>query len=260
LEERSELKGRIRLFLVEIAIVLAILGFFMGTWFLFNVSKALCKTMDVETKKSTRVSIFFSDKKEIQPDILNLRLSIKVHTNKEIEAINILGNVDQKIRKLNLDYKGGNYRIEQNCWWTTKKGKICEGVNGHISYNFELKDYKEQNKLYEALNRVAETYPSLIFEVSEPVWIASQKLTNKVQNEIKIELIEKAQDFRRTLTEKLGKTCHITSISFSTERYIPIVFRTTMLKSTQASDIEVPEPKRDEKTIEVSANVEYLCE
>jgi len=33
-----------------------------------------------------------------------------------------------------------------------------------------------------------------------------------------------------------------------------------MLKSTQASDIEAPEPKRDEKTIEVSANVDYLCE
>jgi uncharacterized protein YggE len=231
----------------------------VGLLCLFNVSEAFSET-NVDPTHLTKVSISLEHKKEVQPDVLSLRIHIKVYANKEIEAINILGDVDKRIRKLDLDYKGGNYRIEQNCWWTIRKGKKCEGVNGHIFYNFELKDYKEQNKLYETLNKVTETYPSLTFDVSEPVWIASQKLTDKVQNEIKIELIEKAQDFRRALTEKLGKTCHITSISFSTERYIPIVFRTTMLKSTQASEMEAPEPKRNEKTIEVSANVDYLCE
>jgi hypothetical protein len=231
----------------------------IGLLSLFNVSEALSET-NADSKNLTKVSIDLQHKKEVQPDVLSLRINIEIKTDKEIEAINILGDVDKRIRKLGLDYKGGNYRIEQNCWWTTRKGKICEGVNGHISYNFELKDYKEQNKLYETLSKVTEIYPSLTFDVSEPVWIASQKLTDKVQNEIKLELIEKAQDFREALTEKLGKTCRITSISFSTERYIPIVFRTTMLKSTQASDIEAPEPKRDEKTIEVSASVDYLCE
>lgn len=237
-------------------IVLISLG--IGLLSLFNVSKTLSET-NVDSKKVTRVSIVLEHKREVQPDILSLRVNMKIKTDKEIDAINILGDVDKRIRKLGLNYKGGNYRIEQNCWWT-RKGQVCEGVNGYISYNFELKDYKEQNELYETLNKITESYPSLTFEVSEPIWIASQKLTDKVQNEIKLELIEKAQDFRGALTEKLGKTCRITSISFSTERYIPIVFRTTMLKSTQASDIEAPEPKRDEKTIEVSANVDYLCE
>lgn len=230
----------------------------IGLLSLFNVSEALSET-NVDSKNLTKVSISLEHKKEVQPDVLSLRINIKIKADKEIEAINILGDVDKRIRKLGLDYKGGNYGIEQNCWWTTRKEKVCKDVNGHISYNFELKDYKEQNNLYETLSKVTEIYPNLTFEVSEPVWIASQKVIDKVQNEIKLELIEKAQDFRGALTEKLGKTCRITSISFSTGRYIPIVFQDMML-STQASNIEAPEPKRDEKTIEVLASVDYLCE
>jgi len=182
-------------------IVLISLG--IGLLSLFNVSKTLSET-NVDSKKVTRVSIVLEHKREVQPDILSLRVNMKIKTDKEIDAINILGDVDKRIRKLGFNYKGGNYRIEQNCWWT-RKGQVCEGVNGYISYNFELKDYKEQNELYETLNKITESYPSLTFEVSEPIWITSQKLTDKVQNEIKLELIEKAQDFRGALTEKLGK-------------------------------------------------------
>jgi hypothetical protein len=231
----------------------------IGLLSLFNVNEALSET-NVDPKNLTKVSIDLEHKKEVQPDVLSLRINIKIKADKEIEAINILGDVDRRIRKLGLDYKGGNYRIEQNCWWTTRKGEVCDGVNGHISYNFELKDYKEQNKLYETLSKVTEIYPSLTFDVSEPVWIASQKLIDKVQSELKLELIEKARDFEKALAEKLGKTCRITSLSFSTGRYVPIVFHVTRLKSAQASNFEAPEPKKDEKTIEISTSVNYLCE
>ena len=234
------------------------ISIWVGLLSMINVGKALSET-NIDPKKVTRVSIVLEHKREIQPDILSLRINVKIKANKETDAINILGDADKRIRKLGLNYKGGDYRIEQNCWWA-KKGQVCEGVNGYITYNFELRDYKEQNVLYETLNKIKETYPSLTFEVSEPVWIASQELTDKVQKEIKLELVEKAQDFGEALTEKLGKVCRVTSISFTVWRYLPITYRFTMLKSAEPSSIEAPEPMKDEKTVEVSANVDYLCE
>jgi len=52
-----------------------------------------------------------------------------------------MGEVDKELRRLKIDYKGGQYSVFQNCWWEEDKRR-CSGYKGEIGYVFLLKDPK----------------------------------------------------------------------------------------------------------------------
>ncbi|WP_028845655.1 SIMPL domain-containing protein [Thermodesulfovibrio thiophilus] len=214
-----------------------------------------CAYAQDKYEKITNVSIILEQTKEIEPDILAMRLEVSVITPKETETINILGAIDKAIKNLNLDYKGGKYSVYKRCWWEKDKQK-CQGYRGEIEYIFELKDANAQNQIFETLERFKDKYgEEMNFTVSEPQWIVSKKNTAKIENELKLEVIDTAKDFSEKVSKKLGKTCYISNLDYEIRRPSygaePIFLKT--------KNIEAPEPKKEELVIGVKVSVKLNC-
>lgn len=207
----------------------------------------------------TRIFITLEERKELTPDILNMTLSANVTTQREAEAVNMLGEVDKAIRALNIKYSGGSYSVYKNCWWEKNKTK-CSGYKGDIGYSFELREAKEQNRILEAIDALKEKYgEKMDYTVSHPQWLISSKNAKSAENELKYGIIDTAKDFAKKAGEKLGKTCSISSIDYDVRR--PFIWEPPIYKSMTMEKVmmEAPEPKKEEKTVNVKASVRFIC-
>lgn len=209
----------------------------------------------------TRISITLEERKELSPDILNMTLTINVIATKEAEVINILGSIDKSIRSFNLKYSGGSYSVYKNCWWEKDRRK-CHGYKGDMSYSFELKEAKEQNKILEAMDSFKEQFvEKMNYTVSNPQWLISEKKAKAEENELKIQVIDSAKEFAKKASEKLSKICSITSINYDVRR--PYLWESPVLMKSapvmEKAVIEAPEPKKEEKSLSVRATVGFIC-
>jgi len=207
----------------------------------------------------TTVAIVLEEKRELTPDILLLSLRVNVTTAREIEAVNLIGILDEAIRKLNLEYKGGKYSVRENCWWDKGERK-CAGYKGSIAYTFFLKSYSEQNEVLEVVDKFKREHGEKVkFEISEPEWIVSEKRKKEVEKELTVLIFEKAKGFSKVASKELGKICDIESINYEREslRYYSDQFSTFV--SAEASVVRAPQPEKEEKSISVRASVRLRC-
>lgn len=211
-------------------------------------------------KEGTTVSIILEREKELIPDILLLNFKASIFTQKEVEAINGLGDIDKALRQLNLEYKGGRYTIYQNCWWEGDKRK-CSGYIGSISYTFLLNNYSDQNRIFDVMDKFKEKYGEKVkFEIQEPEWSISKKRRKVTEEELRLLIVESAKDFSKMISKSLEKSCEIVNIDFTTIS-IP-VYRPFYLKTTETIEkraIDAPEPKRDEQSVGIKASVKLRC-
>jgi len=208
----------------------------------------------------TRISITLEERKELMPDILSMTVGVNANAAKEAEVINILGAVDKAIRVLNLNYKGGSYSVYKNCWWEKDKRK-CSGYKGEIGYSFELKDSKEQNKILEVIDEFKEKYgEKLNYTVSHPQWLISEKKAKETENELKLEMIDTAINFAKKAGEKLGRKCSLSNINYDVRRPIwepPVFYKAAPMM--EKAMIEAPEPKKEDKVVNIKASVNFVC-
>ena len=176
---------------------------------------------------------------------------------KEVEAINIMGEVDKGLKGLNLEYKGGRYSVYENCWW--EKGKRrCSGYKGWVEYIFLLKEVSQQNKIFEKLNEFKEKYgEKLKFSIYRTDWIVSEKEAKKAEEELRLLIIERAKGFSETISKALGKNCDIELIDYQAQKSHS--FYVYPARAMEKATVEAPEPKREEKSIIVRAVVKLNC-
>ena len=205
------------------------------------------------------MSITLEEKRELTPDTLLLNFRVNVTASREAEALNLMGNLDESLRKLNLEYKGGKYSVRENCWWD-KGDRKCAGYKGSIAYSFLLKNYSEQNEIFEVINRFKKEHGEKVkLEVNEPEWIVSEKRRKEAERELTVLIFERAKEFSKTASKALGKTCDVETINYEKGplRYHPEQFSTFI--SAEASVVKAPQPEKEEKSVSVRANVKLKC-
>ncbi|HEA84052.1 MAG TPA: DUF541 domain-containing protein [Thermodesulfobacterium geofontis] len=208
-------------------------------------------------ENGTRVSIILEEEKEIVPDTLSINLRISVLTQKEVEAINIMGEIDKTLKGLNLEYKGGRYSVYENCWWEKGERK-CSGYKGRVEYVFLLKEVSQQNKIFEILNGFKEKYgEKLKFSIYRTDWIVSEKEAKKAEDKLRLLIIERAKEFSETVSKALDKNCDIELIDYQARTPHPLYIYPP--RAMEKATVEAPEPKREEKTITVRAEVKLKC-
>jgi len=73
---------------------------------------------------------------------------------------------------------------------------------------------------------------------------------------LKIEIIDNAKDFLSKIAGKLGKSCFIASIDYDVSQsfsgYGPILYKSS-------KSVSAPEPKKDERSVEIKARVGVVC-
>ncbi|MCS7149320.1 MAG: SIMPL domain-containing protein [Caldimicrobium sp.] len=215
----------------------------------------------VPEDKVTRIYLTFEQKVDIQPDLLQMNLHLTSKADKEAEVVNALGDIDKAIRALGIDYSGGKYSVEKNCFYEKNKWK-CVGYIGNLHYYFKLTNPKEQNKILEAIESVKEKLGDKVeYSVDQPQWVVTEKQTKRLEKNLQMDLISQAAEFAKEVGEKIGRKCSIFSIDFDMSRGI-LLYSPVFLKSAErraAPSIEAPEPKKDDKVINVKAKVNMIC-
>lgn len=215
-----------------------------------------------ELKETDRtvITITLEERKELMPDILSLNLSCSAKADREAEVLNMLGHVDRTLRALKFDYSGGSFSVYKNCWWE-KDSRKCVGYKGDVNYLFRLKDAKEQNKIIETVDEIKEKYgEKLSYSVSSPQWSISEKKFRESEEELKLRIIDSVKEFLKTVSGRLGRSCSISEINYDIRR--PFFEQPYMLKAATMRDaqaIEAPEPKKEERTVSVRAQVRFFC-
>lgn len=247
---KTTMGEKMRVFLI---LFLAVFAFF-----LFNETTNAQENLK-ETER-TVVLIILEERKELMPDTLYFNFSISAKSERESDVINMLGLVDKKIRDLKFDYSGGSYSVFKNCWWEKEKRK-CMGYIGEVNYQFKLKETKEQNRLLEAVDDIKERYgEKLNYTVSSPQWSISERRIRESQEELKLLIIDSAKLFANKIADKIKRTCMISEINYDTGRLYfeqPVMFKAATMSETRT--IEAPEPKRDEKSVIVKAQIRLIC-
>jgi len=96
-------------------------------------------------------------------------------------------------------------------------------------------------------------------------WIISEKLYKEKERELKLDILSTAVEFGKQAGERLGRRCVVSNINYEVRGFYFLPVHRTVMKSAElevekaAPLIEAPEPKRDEKTIYIKAQVSYIC-
>lgn len=203
------------------------------------------------------VILTIDEEEEIVRDTLVMPVYIEVLSNREIEVISILGEIDGQIKNASIEYKGGSYSVYKNCVWEKDKMK-CSGYKGNLHYNFQLADANLQSKIIQIVDNAQQKYQTKVnYTISEPFWSVSGKKIKDIQNSLKIKILDKAVEFKNFLGKKMNKSCDIAEINF--EQLFRPVYKPIPMETLSAQRVETPQPKQDTETIYLRALVKYRC-
>jgi len=195
-------------------------------------------------------------KRDVLPDRYVFSANITVESRKEVDALNILGEIDEEIRNSGVSYKGGRYSVSQNCWWE-RNSRVCKGYKGIVNYRFEMSDPASQNKILGLLSGYKERSSlDIDINISSTRWIVSEDRQRGVIEELRFEVIRNSMDFAEQVSGMLKRPCLTREINFQ-HRPAPVYppYRTMMEEKTARA----PEPTKDEYSIGVNARAKIIC-
>lgn len=218
---------------------------------LFLLSFGFSQDKDMQ---AINISLTLQEEEALTPDVLKVDISINAHGNKEADVVGMLGEIDRTIRSLGLEYSGGNYWVQKNCWWEEGKRK-CKGYLGELRYSFRLQRAWDQNRLLDALDGLKEKFGEAInYAISQTIWIVSEIKIRDLEERLRLRLLDRAKDFATKVSKKLGKECHIQNVNYEYVSPIRGGRDFMALKSSQA-----PEPRMEDIFISVRAVVGFVC-
>jgi hypothetical protein len=205
---------------------------------------------------TTYVDATININSNVMPDVYTIYVSIVVKDKKEKDVINTLGKIDRSIRNLNVDYVGGNYNLSKNCYYDENK-QICEGFIGYSYYKFNLKEVENQVNILETFSSLKKEFKNMYFQIEGSDWILSKHLRDRIEDSLKISIIDRINNFSEQISKKINKKCILKTISYKQNYYFPYYER--KYEALQAEAFTAPSPKSEEITISVEANIKLAC-
>jgi len=188
------------------------------------------------------ISIKLTDSKSLLPSVYKLGVAINYSAQSSDDAMDYLGKVDSIIRSLNIPYKGGNFSILKNCFYSGNK-YICEGYKGIDSYTFYMKNPKDQDKLLNALKGIN-------YEITYSGFVVPKEEIDKAKDYLVKDLAKKSIDYAAEFSKIFNKSCFVKSISYVENAPRPIAF--SMVKT-------LPLPAVSKQNISMDAFVNISC-
>jgi len=211
------------------------------------------------TEKQFRTMLTFTLEREelIEPEAMNLILTIRTVKPTEKEVLNTLGVVDSEIKKLSLEYEEGKYSVYKNCIW--EKGKMkCSGYAGSVRYVFKFTDPEKQSVLFSALETLKEEKKvDFEYDVENQHWMTEKEVVEKAKKQLILRTISEVKDFVKELERTSGfKECVLSEINFDEhfERFFP-----AMMKALPEVEVAPPVPKKEKQRVFVRARVKVGC-
>jgi hypothetical protein len=206
---------------------------------------------------TTYVDAIINVHSNVMPDVYTIYVSIVVKDKKEKDVINTLGKIDRSIRNLNVDYVGGNYNLSKNCYYDENK-QICEGFIGYSYYKFNLKEVENQVNILETFSSLKKEFKNMYFQIEGSEWILSKHLRDRIEDSLKISIIDRINNFSEQISKKINKKCILKTITYKQDYYFPY-YKRKYGSFEEAEAFTAPSPKSEEITISVEANIKLAC-
>jgi len=210
-----------------------------------------------EKRSQTVLTFTFEREASIEPEKINLVVTIRTVKPTEREVLDTLGIVDSEVKKLSLEYDGGRYSVYRNCIW--ERGKVkCSGYTGSVRYTFKFDDPEKQGILFSALETLKEE-ERIDFEygVESQNWMAEREVVEKAKKQLILKTISEAEDFVKEIEKALGsEKCVLSEINFDEhfERFFPL-----MAKAVPEGQVTPPVPKKEKQKVFVRARIKVEC-
>jgi len=195
-------------------------------------------------------------KRDILPDRYVFSTDITVVSQRESDALNILGEIDDGIRNLGVRYRGGKYSVSKKCWWEHDK-RICNGYKGRVHYIFEMFEPASQDTVLELFSKYKENSRlNIDINISNTGWIVSEDKKRSVTKELRYEAIRNSLDLAEQIAGMLNRLCIVKEINFQPPPSTVYPPYRAMMKERS---IKAPEPTKDEYSITIRAETKIIC-
>ncbi|GAB6077507.1 hypothetical protein JCM8795_01930 [Hydrogenobaculum acidophilum] len=188
------------------------------------------------------ISVKLTANKSLLPSVYKLGIDINHNAQNSDDIIDYLGKVDSMIRALNIPYKGGNFSILKNCFYSNSK-YICEGYKGIDNYTFYMKNPKDQEKILNALKGIS-------YEITYSGFVVPKEELDKTKDDLVKVLAKKSIDYAAEFSKIFNKSCFVKSISYVENAPRPIAF--SMVKTS-------PLPAVSKQSVSMDALVNISC-
>jgi len=244
-----------RLLVLKSRAVLSLLATLLFVTLPFSKSLSAEST---EVKQFQTTLTFTLEREEaVEPEVMNLILTVKTVKPTEKEVLNTLGVVDSEIKKLSLEYEGGRYSVYKNCIWERWKTK-CSGYAGSMRYVFKFTDPEKQSVLFSALETLKEEKRvDFEYNVENQNWVAEREVLEKVRKQLILKTISEVRNFVKEIEKTLGsEKCVLSEVNFDEhfERFFP-----AMMKAVPEAEVAPPVPKKERQRVFVRARVKIEC-
>ncbi|RXJ98030.1 SIMPL domain-containing protein [Arcobacter sp. CECT 8986] len=194
----------------------------------------------------------------IKPDTLTTKLSIIVEAKKESSISNTLTKFNTFIKDVNsVDKNNGSLYIRPKYIYKDKSSQI-DGYVGELNYDIASKDSKNINGFLSKILSIKKDDKTSI-RVSNLSWKISQKSSENIISNLRIDSIIWAKDYANSLSKQLNSTCKVKEININS-LYNPSILRMeTRLMSAKSQANNLPIPDNSEKNIKLNANYTLEC-
>jgi len=195
----------------------------------------------------------------VVPDLYALSVEVKAEGKREAEVLNALKRADDLLRETGLEYRGGNYNLQEVREWeaTTKKYRLA-GFRGSAVYTFLLKSPKEQEKVLRALER-AKGFNRFIYKVRGARWELSWERRAEALKELKLKALKEALKEANLYGRELRQRCTLNYISYS-HNFRPLPPILPVEVKPLGKKVGAPSPVPFPNRVEVKARLKIECE
>jgi len=193
--------------------------------------------------------------KNVTADKLSTNITIKVTRQNQNEINPILNKYNDIIKNdKKVSKKRGNFSIAPKYIYKNNISRIV-AYNGNLSYEVSSFSYEDINEFITSiLDEKDERDLSIV--ISSLSWKVSDKLKEKLNNDLRLEAITWSSKYANTLSNETSSNCKVNEININQNSYSR---PRAMMSRALSSDSNVAIPQQSKNKISLSANYNMEC-
>lgn len=196
---------------------------------------------------------------ELLPNILSADITVAIEAAKEREVIDRLAVFDKEIKKYKkVEKKLGSFNVRPLYQHSNTSPKI-RSYKGELRYEVSTNDALFMGELVSIITKLKDNRDTSI-SLENLSWKVKKETYNIALDILRLETINWAENYAKTLSQDLKKVCEIKSINFSNYADKPIFYAKSQVNSRiSLHKDEMVVPEVAEEDITIKANFRLDC-
>lgn len=193
--------------------------------------------------------------KEIEPNVMSTSIAASVEDKSKAQIQKIFKKAIEESKSENI-CTNGSYRISPNYRYVEQK-RLFLGYRGDIVFECEFEDTKKFDTVISKLDKASNEKDKLKLTINPIQWIVDKKRRKQIKDELELEALYYAKNYKSFLSNVYAKECAIKEVSLNTSQRFVDQERVYMMQSDAKSRTTAPIKKNH--TIGYNASYKFEC-